>query len=394
MSNLLPLAGVRVLALELAVAAPLCTRHLADLGADVIKVERPGEGDFSRAYDTAIAGLSSWFVWLNRGKRSLTLDLKAERGREVVHRLLGGVDVVVQNFAPGALDRLGLGVEALHRRYPSLIVCSITGYGEDGPYRDRKAYDLLVQGEAGVLSVTGTPEQPAKSGISVVDIAAGMYALSSILAALYRRRECGEGAAIRVSMFDAILEWMAPLALQAAHGRPPQRAGDRHANIVPYGPYRCAGGRRVMFAVQNEREWERLCTAVLGRPEWVTDPRFARNELRLANRDVLEPLIEEALADVSVEEAEARLEAASIAFARSSDVSEVLRHPQVLARNRLQAVETPRGPVELPRPPFNIEGVTERPGMFPVLGEHTDAVLRELGYDDDAVASLHAEGVV
>src|SRR5262245_105025 len=283
-----PLEGITVLALEQAVAAPLATRHLADLGAEVVKVERPGEGDFARGYDSTVNGLSSWFVWLNRGKRSVTLDLKHQQGREVAERLVAWADVVVQNFAPGALDRLGLGVGQLRERYPALIACSVTGYGEDGPYRDRKAYDLLLQGEAGVLSITGTPEQPAKSGVSLVDIAAGMYALSSIMAALIRRRETGEGASIRVSLFDSAMEWVAPLAYQARGGSVPRRAADRHASIVPYGPYRVAEGRRVMFAVQNEREWSRLCTEVLGHPEWIDDRRFCRNELRLANRAILE----------------------------------------------------------------------------------------------------------
>jgi itaconate CoA-transferase len=392
----LPLRGVRVLALEQAVAAPLCTRHLADLGAEVVKVERTGEGDFARGYDTTVAGLSSWFVWLNAGKRSLSLDLKHPRGQEVARRLAARADIVVQNFAPGALDRLGLGVGDLHARYPRLIACSITGYGEDGPYRDRKAYDLLLQGEAGAISVTGTPDAPAKSGISVVDIAAGMYALSSILAALVRRAETGEGAAIRVSLFDSILEWMGALALQARGGRPPLRAGDRHASIVPYGPYRCAHGQRVMLAIQNEREWARLCTDVLGRPEWVDDPRFCRNELRSLNRAVLEPLIEEALAGVPIDEAERRLDAAGIAFGRNRDVSEVYDHPQVVARGRMQTFDTPAGPVQFPRAPFNIEGLEAdaRTRAVPAVGQHTAEVLAELGYDAATVAELRREGAV
>jgi itaconate CoA-transferase len=394
MTDQLPLAGVRVIALEQAVAAPLCTRHLADLGADVIKVERPGEGDFARAYDTAVNGLSSWFVWLNRGKRSLTLDLKDPRGRDVVHRLAVDADVVVQNFAPGALDRLGLGLDQLRGVNSRLIACSITGYGDDGPYRDRKAYDLLLQGEAGVLSVTGTEEQPVKAGISVVDIAAGMYALSSILAALYRRRDSDEGTTIRVSLFDSIMEWMQPLALQAMSDRPPRRAGDRHASIVPYGPYRVAHGRRVMFAIQNDREWARLCDQVLLHPEWTDDPRFARNELRVTNRDILEPLIEEALAEVSVDEAEARLEAASLAFARANEAREVFAHPQVRERGRTIHAESPAGPIELLRPPFNIEGMIERDLPIPVVGAHTDDILRSLGYSDSTIESMHHDGVI
>jgi itaconate CoA-transferase len=391
----LPLAGIRVIAFEQAVAAPLCTRHLADLGADVIKVERRGEGDFARGYDSAVHGYSTWSVWLNRGKRSLTLDIKSERGREVAERLVAGADVVVQNFGPGAFDRLGLGVTQLHERYPRLVAASITGYGEDGPYRDRKAYDLLLQAEAGVVSVTGTPETPAKAGISAADIAGGMYAFSSILAALFRRERTGAGAAIRVSLFDSIMEWMSPLSLMARHGPQPKRAGARHASIVPYGPYAVAGGRHVVLAVQNEREWQRLCTHVLGKPELAADARFASNETRLANRAELEPLVEEALTRFSVEEAEARLEAASLAYSRLNDVEEVLRHPQVLARNRLLKVSLSGGlGAEVLRAPFNIQGVEEDAGSVPVAGEQTDDVLRELGFAPEEIRAMRDMGVV
>lgn len=389
----LPLIGIRVAALEQAVAAPLCTRHLADLGAEVVKVERPNEGDFARGYDSALSGLSSWFVWLNGGKRSLAVDLKEPRGREVVERLIAGADVVVQNFGPGAMERLGLGVEQLHARFPRLIACSISGYGESGPYAERKAYDALVQGEAGVIAVTGTPEQPAKTGISVVDIATGMYAFSAILAALYQRDRSGEGAAIRTTLFDSIGEWMNVPILAAEAGRPPRRAGDRHASIVPYGPYRCRGGR-VSLAVQNEREWARLCADVLRRPDLTDDPRFARNELRAANRAVLEPLIEEILAEVPLKEAERRLEAAGIAYGRTNEPGDVLRHPQVAARGRIRTVHTPAGDVAMLAPPFNVDGWPAPPASVPALGEHTDAVLHELGYDDAAVGALRAEGVV
>lgn len=394
MSEQLPLAGLRVIALEQAIAAPLCSRHLADLGAEVIKIERPDEGDFARAYDSTAHGLSSWFVWLNRGKQSLSLDLKAARGQALARQLIAGADVVVQNFAPGALDRLGLGLDELRRHHPALVGCAISGYGDEGPYRERKAYDLLLQGEAGVLSVSGTPEQPVKIGISVVDIAAGMYAFSAILAALYRRRGSGVGATIRVSMLDAITEWMTPLALQAAGGRAPARAGDRHATIVPYGPYRVAGGKRVMLAIQNEREWRRLCAEVLFHPEWAADPRFERNERRVANRALLEPMIEAALADFSVEEAEARLEAASIAYSRVNDVSELFQHPQLLARDRFVAAGSENGPIDLPRAPFNIEGIEEPFGPVPAVGEHTDALLHSLGYDEAAITALRHDGVV
>ena len=391
----LPLAGIRVVAFEQAVAAPLCSRHLRDLGADVIKVERRGEGDFARAYDSAIGGMSTWFAWLNRGKRSLTLDLKHAKGREVAERLVAAADVVVQNFAPGAFDRLGLGVEQLHARYPRLIAVSITGYGEDGPYRDRRAYDLLLQAETGVVSVTGTPGEPAKAGVSVADIAGGMYAFSSVLAALYRRQRTGEGAAIRISLFDSIMEWMSPLSLMAAHGPHPLRAGARHASIVPYGPYKAGDGRHVVLAVQNEREWQRLCLQVLQRPDLATDPRFASNEARLRNRGDLEPLIEEALACFSVEEAEARLEEAEIAYSRMNDVAEVLRHPQVRSRGRLIETGLPGGgTVDLLKAPFNIEGVEEGASAIPAAGEHSREVLLELGFSEAEIAALKEEGAI
>jgi crotonobetainyl-CoA:carnitine CoA-transferase CaiB-like acyl-CoA transferase len=390
-----PLAGVKVVAFEQAVAAPLCTRHLADLGADVVKVERRGEGDFARDYDSAIHGTSTWFAWLNRRKRSLTLDMKHPGGREVAERLLARADVAVQNFAPGAFDRLGLGVTQLHERYPALIAASITGYGEDGPYRDRRAYDLLLQAETGVVSVSGTPEAAAKTGISVADIAGGMYAFSSILAALYRRQETGEGAAIRVSLFDSIMEWMSPLSLMAAHGPHPKRAGARHASIVPYGPYPVAGGREVVLAVQNEREWRRLCQQVLQRPDLAADARFAGNENRLRNREALELQIEAALSRFSVEEAEAALEAAQVPYARLNDVEEVLKHPQVLERGRLTRESLPGGAsVDVLRAPFNIEGVEEAETAVPAVGQHTDEVLADLGYDASAIEALRASGAV
>lgn len=375
-------------------AAPLCSRHLADLGAHVIKVERVGEGDFARDYDSVIHGMSTWFAWLNRGKRSLTLDLKDPSGIEIANKLIASADVVVQNFAPGAFDRLGLGVSQLRERHPALITVSITGYGEDGPYRDRRAYDLLVQAEAGVLSVTGTPEEPAKAGVSIVDLSAGMYALSAILAALYRRQVTGEGAAIHVSLFDAIAEWMSPLALMAVHGAKPQASGARHASIVPYGPYRVAGGRQVVFAVQNEREWARLCRDVLHLPHLIDDPRFSRNDLRLLHRDELEPLIEAALADVGLEEAEARLEAAGMPYSRMTDVSEVLSHPQARARDRLLEIDVPAGTVEVLRAPFNIEGAEEERSSVPAIGADTEAILRELGYEDSVIDELRQRRVV
>jgi formyl-CoA transferase len=390
----LPLAGLRVVGFEQAVAAPLCTRHLADLGADVVKIERRGEGDFARYYDSVIHGSSTWFTWLNRGKRSLTLDLKNEKGIEIAHKLVERADVVVQNFAPGAFDRLGLDVASLHAKYPRLVACSITGYGEDGPYRDRRAYDLLLQAETGVVSVTGTADDPAKVGVSVVDLSSGLYAFSSILAALYRREQTGEGAAIRASLFDSIMEWMSPLALMAKYGPKPKRAGARHASIVPYGPYNVANGRQVVIAIQNEREWLRLCNDVLEHPELAVDERFNRNELRLKNRTQLEPLIDEYLSRFSVEEAEARFERASIPYSRLNDVAEVFDHPQVLERDRLLDIETGGGTTEFLRAPFNIEGVEEPGAAVPTIGQHNAEVLRELGYSEDAIDSLVRGGAV
>jgi itaconate CoA-transferase len=390
-----PLTGIKVVAFEQAVAAPICTRHLADLGADVVKIERAGEGDFARGYDSAVKGTATWFAWLNRRKRSLTLDVKNPQGREVAEKLVAGADVVVQNFAPGAFDRLGLGVGQLHERYPALIAASVTGYGEDGPYRDRRAYDLLVQAETGVVSMTGTPEAPSRAGVSVADIAGGMYAFSAILAALYRRRDSGEGAAIRVSLFDSLMEWMSPFSLMATHGTHPVRAGARHTSIVPYGPFTVAGGKEIMLAVQNEREWVRLCEQVLDRPDLATDPRFAGNEKRLANRLELEPQIDAALVRFSIEEAEARLEAAQVPYGRMNDVAEVLQHPQVLSRDRLLDTKLPGGQhADLLRMPFNIEGLEETPSEVPEVGQHTDAVLEELGYSTSDIAALREAGAV
>jgi itaconate CoA-transferase len=361
----------------------------------VVKIERIGEGDFARGYDSAVKGTATWFAWLNRRKRSLTLDVKQPQGREIAEKLVAGADVVVQNFAPGAFDRLGLGVGQLHERYPALIVASITGYGEDGPYRGRRAYDLLVQAETGVVSITGTPEEPARAGVSVADIAGGMYAFSSILSSLYRRRETGEGAAIRVSLFDSLMEWMSPFSLMALHGTHPRRAGSRHTSIVPYGPFTVAGGREIMLAVQNEREWVRLCEQVLDRPDLATDPRFAGNENRLTNRRELEPQIDAALVRFSIEEAEARLEAAQVPYGRMNDVADVLQHPQVLSRDRLIETGLPGGQrADLLRMPFNIEGLDEAPAEVPEVGQHTDAVLVELGYSATEIAALRQAGAV
>jgi crotonobetainyl-CoA:carnitine CoA-transferase CaiB-like acyl-CoA transferase len=374
----LPLAGVTVVAIEQAVAAPFATRQLADLGARVIKVERPGTGDFARAYDETVHGQSSHFVWLNRNKESITLDIKA--GGAVLDALLAKADVFVQNLAPGAADRLGLDAESLRTRYPRLIVCGISGYGPNGPYRRKKAYDLLVQCEAGVVSVTGTPEVPAKAGIPVADIAAGMYAYSGVLSALYERERTGEGSSFEVSMLDALGEWAGfPYYYANYGGTPPPRNGARHAAISPYGPYTAGDGAAVFIGVQNEREWSALCTTVLGQPELAADPRFERNSSRVEHDAELTALIEAALAGSPASEVEKRLDDAGIANARMRTMAEFAEHPQLAARERWGEVATPGGPVTALLPPIEVPGREPRLDAVPALGEHTGAILAELG---------------
>jgi crotonobetainyl-CoA:carnitine CoA-transferase CaiB-like acyl-CoA transferase len=376
----LPLAGLRVVAWEQAVAAPLATRHLADLGADVVKVERPDGGDFARAYDSAVNGLSAHFVWLNRGKRSVVLDLKQPSGRQAFDRLLDRADVFVHNQGPGAAERLGYTHAVLQQRNPRLITCAISGYGEAGPHRDRKAYDLLLQGEAGVIALTGTPEQPAKVGISVADIASGVYAFSSILAALYQRQSTGRGAEIHISMLEALVEWTMPAAYVAMYtGRAPARAGARHNFIVPYGGYRVGDGSSVNLAVQNDGQWRRLCAVVLRQPDLADDPRFCTNELRLRHRDQLEPLIERLLADDSRASVEARLVEADVPFGTINAVPDVVRHPQLAARERWFDIPSPVGPLRALHHPLNIIGLERPAGGVPGLGQHTTEVLAELG---------------
>jgi itaconate CoA-transferase len=375
-----PLTGIRVVAWEQAVAAPLATRHLSDLGADVIKVERPGQGDFARAYDSAVRGLSAYFVWLNRGKRSVVLDLKDPSGRRAFDLLLDRADVFVHNQGPGAAERLGCAYADLEPRNPRLIACAISGFGADGPHRDRKAYDLLLQGEAGIMDITGTPEAPAKIGISVADIASGMYAFSSILGALYRRATTGEGAEIQISMLEALVEWTMPAAYVAEYtGHSPARTGARHNFVVPYGGYRVGDGGSVNLAVQNDGQWRRLCAIVLRQPELADDPRFATNELRLKNRDDLEPLIEWLLADDTRASAEARLVEADVPFGTVNTLADVLNHPQLEARGRWFDVDSPVGDLRAFHHPMNIVGLERPPMRVPALGEHTDEVLRELG---------------
>ena len=375
----LPLAGITVVSLEQAVAAPFATRQLADLGARVIKVERAGAGDFARDYDRSVHGQASYFIWLNRGKQSLELDLKSDRGREVLAALLDRADIFVQNLAPGAAARLGLAAEELRSARPRLICCSVSGYGPDGPYARKKAYDLLVQCEAGLLSVTGTPETPAKAGISVADIAAGMYAFTGVLTALYERERTGTGSSVEVAMLDALGEWMSQPYLYSVYGgQPPRRTGARHASISPYGPY-AAGDGQVFLGLQNEREWAVLCSQILGRPELTADPRFATNTDRVANDGELRPIIEAALATLTATEVEARLDAAGIANARLRTPAEFAEHPQLAARDRWRDVATPGGPVRSLLPPVTVPGREAAMGAVPALGEHTAAILAELG---------------
>lgn len=374
----LPLEGIRVVALEQAVAAPFCSRQMADMGADVIKVERPDGGDFARSYDGALRGLSAYFAWLNRGKRSIALDLKLEQGRGIFARLVERADVLVHNLAPGAVERFGFGYDDLAARHPRLVWCGISGYGPDGPYRDRKAYDLLVQAESGAVSLTGTPEAPAKVGIAIADIGSGLYAYSSILAALLRRQHTGRGARIDISMLECLTEWaMQPLSYWQGTGRIPERAGLRHNMVVPYGAYACADGP-VNFAIQNEREWRRFCEQVLDMPALAEDARFAGNGRRLENRVELEALIERAFAPYTRAEILSRLEAAEIASGAVNDVAEVARHPQLEARGRWVQVDSPAGPIAALLPPHNLHDAPPRMGAVPSLGEHTEEILREL----------------
>ena len=390
-----PLDGVTVVSMEQAVAAPFATRQLADLGARVIKVERPGAGDFARAYDDVVGGLSSHFVWLNRSKESLTLDLKRPEAAGVLRRLLPRADVFVQNLAPGAADRLGLGPGVLRAAHPRLITCGLSGYGASGPYRDRKAYDLLVQAESGVVSITGTPDEPVKVAVAVADIAAATYACSGVLTALYVRERTGEGASVEVSMLDALGEWMGfPLYYALYGGAPPPRSGARHATIAPYGPYAAADGETVFLGVQNAREWTRFCAQALERPALAADPRFATNARRVEHRSALDREIAAVFSRLPAADVVRRLESAGIATARLNTVEQFAAHPQLAARGRWREVASSAGPVRALIPPVTIEGVEPRMDPIPALGEQTDAILGELGYDAATVAAWRAAGVV
>jgi itaconate CoA-transferase len=387
-----PLAGTLVVALEQAVAVPFATRQLADLGARVIKIERPSGGDFARGYDTTVRGLSSHFVWLNRGKESLTLDLKRAEAQLVLSRLLERADVFVQNLGPGAAKRLDLGAEALRRKYPRLITCSLTGYGSSGPYASKKAYDLLVQSEVGLLSITGTEDTPSKVGVSMADIAGGMYAYSGILAALLQRKRTGEGTALEVSLFDGLGEWMGYAMYYTMGGSPPARTGANHATIAPYGPYETKD-ERVLFGVHNSREWTVFCSAVLERPELAEDARFQTNELRVEHRGAMDSAILDVFRYLTAAEVIERLDRAGIANARIRSVTQFIEHPQFAARSSWREVDSPAGPVPALIPPVRMAGIDPVMGAIPELGQHSESILTEFGFDAGTISQWKNEHV-
>ena len=390
-----PLAGVIVVSIEQAVAAPFATRQLADLGARVIKIERPDGGDFARHYDATVEGLSSYFVWLNRSKESLTLDLKQPASRDVLERLIGRADVFVHNLAPGAIDRLGLNGDALRSRHPRLTTCAISGYGPDGPSAAKKAYDLLIQAEVGLVSVTGTADAPSRAGISVADIAAGMYAFSGILTALLARSASGKGSALHVSLFDALAEWMGAPAYYAGYsGVEPPRSGAAHATIAPYEVFVGQDGIEIVVAVQNNREWARLCADVLERPDLAQDARFATNAGRVSHRAELHALIDRAFQQWPAAAIAAKLEAAGIASAPRNSVAAFLAHPQLEARGRWRTIDSPVGPLRALLPPIAIDGVEPVMNAVPSLGQHTDAILREFGFDAATIAAWRKEQMI
>jgi crotonobetainyl-CoA:carnitine CoA-transferase CaiB-like acyl-CoA transferase len=390
-----PLDGIKVVTLEHAIAAPFCTRQLADLGARVIKVERPGVGDFARGYDERVHGLASHFVWTNRSKESLSLDVKRPEAARILDALVADADVLVQNLAPGAAERLGRGYDTLSVKYPRLIVCDISGYGADGPYRDRKAYDLLIQSESGFLSITGSPGEPAKAGCSIADIAAGMYAYSNILSALLQRGRTGRGCHIDVSMLESMVEWMGYPMYYAIDGQsPPALSGASHATIYPYGPFPAGDRKTVMLGLQNDREWRLFCERVLEQPELAADERFATNSARSKARVELRELIVAAFETMTAAQVLERLDAAGIANAQMNTMQDVWAHPQLAARERWQQVDTPAGAIPALLPPGIPRSFEPRMDPVPALGEHTDAILRDLGYDSTQIDALRAAGAI
>jgi len=390
-----PLDGITVVSLEQAVAAPFCTRQLADYGARVIKIERPGAGDFARAYDGAVNGLSSYFVWLNRSKESVTLDLKQPAALEILNELVSRADVLVQNLGPGAATRLGLDFGQLAPKHPRLIVVDVSGYGQDGPFAQKKAYDLLVQAESGLVSVTGSDDTPSRCGVSIADIAAGMYAFSGTLLALRQRDQSGRGTRVDVTMLEAVAEWMSqPLYFGQYGGKAPPRSGASHPTIAPYGPHRAGDGRDVLFGIQNDREWTRFCAEVLAQPALATDERFSTNPRRTTNRGELTRIIEESFASCTAAEVVQQLERAGIANGRVNDVHELAVHEQLRARDRWRRVGTSAGDIDALLPPANIGGADAVMADVPTVGQHTAAVLAELGYDDAGVGRLRSAGAI
>jgi itaconate CoA-transferase len=392
---MLPLSDITVVSLEQAVAAPFCSRQLAELGARVIKIERPGEGDFARSYDQTVHGQSAYFVWLNRSKESLTLDVKKSESKQILGKLIAEADVFIQNLAPGAAKRLGLGADELMAKHPRLIVCDISGYGDSGPYAHKKAYDLLIQSEAGILSVTGTPETPAKVGVSLTDIGTGLHAYSAVLGALYQRERTGKGTRVEITMFEAMVEWMNhPLMYTHFGGKAPRRSGPDHATIVPYGRFTAGDGKDLMFGIQNEREWASFCAKVLGKPELAKDPRYDNNSKRNAARTELIALITGVFAGMTAEQVVGKLDAAGIANARMNSPEEVWDHAQLKARKRWREVDTPEGRIEMLLPPVTNAGFEVRMDAVPAVGQHTDRILTELGYGAAQIAALRANAVV
>ncbi len=392
---MLPLGDVTVVSVEQAVAGPFATRQLADLGARVIKIERPGKGDFARGYDRAVKGMSSHFVWLNRSKESLTLDVKAAAGREILGKLIDNADVLLSNLAPGALGRLGFGAGTVRETYPHIINCEISGFGSTGPYKDKKAYDLLVQAESGLLSITGTEAAPARVGISVADIAAGMYAYSGILTALIKRQKTGEGSHVEVSLLEALGEWMGyPVYYAGYSGTSPRRSGTRHPTIAPYGDVETGNGESIFVAIQNEREWLRFCERVLERPELATDARFFSNAERVEHREALFEVIESVFRAVTTKEILNRLADADIAHCEVNEVLDFVRHPQLAARDRWQEIDSPVGKLSALIPPATIDGVEPVMGPVPEVGADTGRILSDIGYSAEDIAALRKEGVI